>query len=82
VVIGHRTATGWHFDKVVKQTVNQGVDYALGVSVHDSMVRVTLNGVTVASKTYRGFLDDGRVGLFTLKSTSHFDNVSMCATSA
>ena len=81
VVIGHRTAAGWFFDKVVKQTVTKGVDYQLGVSVHDATVRVMFNGVTVASQTYQGFLNDGRVGLFTLKGASQFDDVFMGATS-
>ncbi len=79
-VIGHRTAAGWQFDESVNRTITAGVDYQLGVSIHDSMVSVSIGGVKVASHTYRGFVDDGNVGLFTWKGGSSFDNVSMKAT--
>ncbi len=81
MVIGHRTATGWYFDEIVTRTIKPGASYNLSVSVQGSTVSVSVNGTRLASHTYGGsFLEDGTLGLFSLKGSSSFDNVWMRAT--
>jgi hypothetical protein len=75
VVIGHRNASGWHYDSVVSWGLNAGQDYTLGMSLHHSTATLTLNGASILSFKYNGFIDDGAVGLFVLDGQSSIDHV-------
>jgi hypothetical protein len=66
VIIGHRTASGWHYDATLRQTVARDVEYALSLQIVGNRVTVLLNGQETLTRQYGSSITGGRLGLFTL----------------
>jgi hypothetical protein len=79
VGLGHHDASGWHMDSLINYSVTAGTDYTLGVSIRGATVSVSVNGQSLLSSTYSESLLDGNAGLFTLKGTTAFDDLSITA---
>jgi len=79
VGLGHLDASGWHLDSLINYSVTAGTDYTLGVSIRGATVSVSVNGQSLLNSTYSESLLDGNAGLFTLKGTTAFDDLSITA---
>jgi Ca2+-binding RTX toxin-like protein len=82
LLIGHYNLDdGWQIDAVVAKTINNGVNYNLGITLHGSTVTVKFNGATALSRVYNSLLGDGWYGLFGLGAAGQvvgtFDNVTV-----
>ena len=76
LVIGHRTATGWYLDASFNINLAVGSTQALSMTIENSVVNLSLNGVKQLSYRFNGFVDDGQLGLLTKGGPAKFDNVS------
>jgi Ca2+-binding RTX toxin-like protein len=76
-VIGHRDANGWAFDAVLNSGLASGIDYRLSLSLRESSASLYLNGQSVLTATFGATLTDGYLGLFSLKGTTVFDDLSI-----
>lgn len=82
LLIGHYTLEdGWQIDAVVAKTINNGVAYNLGITLHGSTVTVKFNGATALSHVFNSLVGDGWYGLFGLGAAGQivgtFDNVAV-----
>jgi Ca2+-binding RTX toxin-like protein len=82
LLIGHYNLDdGWQIDAVVAKTINNGVNYNLGITIHGSTVTVKFNGAAALSRVYNSLLGDGWYGLFGLgvagQVVGTFDNVTV-----
>jgi Ca2+-binding RTX toxin-like protein len=82
LLIGHYTLDDrWQIDAVIAKTINNGVDYSLGITLHGSTVTVKFNGATALSHVFNSLVGDGMYGLFGLGAAGQvvgtFDNVAV-----
>jgi Ca2+-binding RTX toxin-like protein len=78
ITLGHRTAKGFFTDLVVNNSsIVAGTDYTLGLTLKGTTVSVTLNGQTVASRSYYALVTDGAFGLYSRIGTTSFDAVTV-----
>jgi hypothetical protein len=79
LVIGHRDALAWNVDAVLNYSFDIGIDYQLTAYVEASSVSVSINGQSLLSWSSATLLNDGYIGLFSLKGTTTFDDFSLTA---
>ncbi|HNQ90946.1 MAG TPA: Ig-like domain-containing protein [Verrucomicrobiota bacterium] len=78
VLIGHHTArSGWVMDRVASWTIDAGMDYAVGLTLHGTTVNVTVNGQTIVSHAFNAVTVDGGFGLFTRDAATAFDDFNL-----
>ncbi|HET9220026.1 MAG TPA: hypothetical protein VFR18_23810 [Terriglobia bacterium] len=78
ITLGHRTAKGFFTDLVVNNaSIVAGTDYTLGLTLKGTTVSVTLNGQTVAGRSYYALVTDGAFGLYSRTGTTSFDAVTV-----
>jgi Ca2+-binding RTX toxin-like protein len=82
LLIGHYTLDdGWQIDAVIAKTINNGINYSLGITLHGSTVTVKFNGAAALSHVFNSLVGDGWYGLFGLGAAGQivgtFDNVAV-----
>ena len=79
IVLGHRDSNGWTFDAVLNTPLRSGVDYQLSLSLRDTSASLYLNDQNILNFQYGSNLTDGYLGLFSLKGSTLFDDLSINA---